>query len=120
MDSNRFDDLTRGLTSASSRRTALKTLAAGALSLGLAKSAVAEAADAVEPAGCKVRRCKKAQFKDRCKSNHECCGGLKCKNKKCKFKNGHGKAGDWCNNDRDCQSKFFCKKNQCIPNSCRS
>jgi hypothetical protein len=119
MDSNRFDDVTRGLTSGCSRRAALKTLAVGALSLGLAKGALAQSADSVEPAGCKVRRCKKAQLKDKCKNNHECCRGLKCKNKNCRFKNGHGGAGDWCRNDKDCLAKFFCKKNQCIPDSCR-
>ncbi len=117
MDSNRFDDLTRGLTATCSRRTALTGLAAGALSLGLAKGVLAQS---VEPSGCKVRRCKKGQLNDKCKKNGECCGGLKCKNKKCKFKNGHGGAGDWCKNDRDCNAKFFCKKNQCIPNSCKS
>ena len=116
MEDRRFDALRRGMTTARTRRAALGSLALGALSLGFARGALAQS---VEPAGCKVRRCRKGQLNDRCKNNHDCCSGLKCKNKKCKFKNGHGGAGDFCKNDRDCDAKFFCKKNQCIPNSCQ-
>ena len=115
MDEQRFDRWTRRVAGRTSRRTAATGLLASLLGLAGARTAAA-----VEAQGCKVRRCRKAQLNDRCKSNGECCRGLKCKNKKCKFKNGHGGAGDFCKNDRDCDRDFFCKKNQCIPNSCQT
>jgi len=124
MDGQKFDALTRNLGNSTSRRRTLQGLAVGLLSLGVSRQAAAE----VGSEGCKIQRCKKAQLKQRCTDrngrpdNHACCQGLKCSNKKgkCVFKNGHGGAGDYCDNDGDCDTGFFCKKNQCIPNSCQS
>jgi hypothetical protein len=116
MDEARFDRLTKSVAGPTSRRMATAGLLAGLLGLVGARAAGTD----VAPQGCKVRRCRKGQLNGNCKNNHDCCSGLKCKNKKCKFKNNHGGAGDYCKNDRDCDRDFFCKKNQCIPNSCQT
>lgn len=116
MDEPRFDHWTRMMAGHTSRRAATAGLLASLLGV---VGAGTEAAAAVTPQGCKVRRCRKGQLNSQCKNNHDCCSGLKCKNKNCKFKNGHGGAGDYCKNDGDCDTNFFCKKNQCIPDSCQ-
>ena len=124
MDGRKFDALARNLSNPTNRRRTLQGLAVGALGLGISREAVAE----VEDEGCRIRRCRKAALKQRCldsrgrPNNHACCQGLKCSNKKgkCVFKNGHGGPGDWCDGDGDCDGDLFCKKNQCIPNSCLS
>lgn len=126
MDGKAFDALVRG---AGSRRAVVRGLGAGLLA-AVGGRAAAEARQApVGVEGCRIERCKKAVLGQDCADrngrpdNHQCCQGLKCKARSrnratCVFKNGHGGAGDWCDNDRDCNAGFFCKKNQCIPNSC--
>jgi hypothetical protein len=124
MDGRKFDALTRNLGRPASRRLTLQGLAVGLLGLGVGRDA---AAQGVADEGCQVKRCKKATLKQRCldrngrPNNHACCQGLKCNNRrgKCVFKNQSGGAGDYCRDDGDCNIGFFCKKNQCIPNSCQ-
>ena len=120
MDPTAFDDWTRGLGAARTRRAALKGLAGALLGAGALGARLGWVAAQVSAQGCKVKRCAKGQLHDACKQNHDCCQGLKCgKKDKCQFKNGHGGAGDYCKNDGDCDADFFCKKNQCIPDSCK-
>ena len=57
MDSTRFDDLARGLTRAATRRRAMATLAAGALTLGLGLEAAR--ADVITPLDCRPKSCNK-------------------------------------------------------------
>ena len=124
MDDRKFDALTRSLSNSADRRVTLRGLGVGLLGLGLARNAAAE--DGAVAEGCRVRRCKKAVLNQKCldnngdPDNHKCCQGLKCSNKKgkCVFQNGHGDASDYCDTNKDCNRGFFCKKNQCIPNTC--
>jgi hypothetical protein len=53
--------------------------------------------------------------------DRRCCAGLKCNRRRgqCVFERDHGAIGDFCRNTDDCDSTNFCRKNQCIPNSCR-
>lgn len=69
MDSTRFDALSRQLAATSSRRGAIRTMAAGGLSLSLARIGfgTASADD------------KKKKLGARCKKSSECKGALKCK-----------------------------------------
>ncbi len=123
MDDKTFDSLIRDAGSQRSRRTAIKGLVGGLLGFGIARQATAAQVGAE---ACKIRRCKKAVLDQNCldrngnPDNHQCCQGLKCDNGRgvCKFKNDSGGAGDFCRNDRDCDDDFFCKKNQCVPNTC--
>jgi hypothetical protein len=68
MDSTRFDILSRKLAATSSRRGAIRTMAAAGLGLGLARIGL-ESAEAK----------KKKNLGARCKKSNECKGGLKCK-----------------------------------------
>lgn len=119
MDGTKFDALARKVSGEASRRTAVKALVGGLVGIGVARAAVAEAA--VEPAGCRVQRCRKLNpdSDKRCRQGRDCCKGLDCNNRgRCVFKQDSGGAGDFCFNDRDCKRGFFCRKNQCIPNDC--
>jgi hypothetical protein len=124
MDGRNFDALARNLGNSASRRRTLQGLAVGLLGLGVGRGAAAQGDAATE--GCQIKRCRKGAPRARCldrngrPNNHACCQGLKCNNKKgkCVFKNRSGGAGDYCDGDGDCNVGFFCKKNQCIPNSC--
>lgn len=123
MDGKAFDALVRGV---GSRRSVVRGLGAGLLAVLGGRAVVGAADDPVVVEGCRVERCKKAVLGQSCRGrngrpdNHACCQGLKCDNKRtrCVFKNGHGGAGDWCENTQDCLVGYFCKKNQCLPNSC--
>jgi hypothetical protein len=68
MESRRFDALSRQLVAASSRRGAMRTIAAGGLGLGLARIGLKPAA-----AGGKKK------LGARCEKSNECKGALKCK-----------------------------------------
>lgn len=129
MDGTTFDHLVRNALTPTSRRRALLGIAGGMLGLAATRDGSnAATAGSVGAEGCRIERCKKSVLDQDCRGrdgrpdNHNCCQGLKCSNKKkrCVFKNGHGGAGDYCDIDRDCDVDYFCKKNQCIPNSCGS
>jgi hypothetical protein len=68
VESTRFDTFSRELAGSSSRRSAIRTLAAAGLGLGLAGIGLTSAA-----AGGKKK------LGQRCKKSSECKGGLKCK-----------------------------------------
>ncbi len=123
MDDKTFDALTRTAGRPTTRRTAVLGLVGGVFGLGTARQVAAQGAGAE---ACKIKRCRKQVFGQDCldrngrPDNRDCCSGLKCDNRRgtCVFKNDSGQAGDFCRDDRDCDLGFFCKKNQCIPNSC--
>ena len=123
MDGDRFDGLARAVGRGATRRAVVGGLLAGLLGLRAARPAAAE----VTAAGCRPQACRKATLRQSCldargnPDNHRCCQGLKCSNTRgdCVFKNGHGGAGDYCRTSNDCDQRFFCKKNQCLPNSCQ-
>ncbi len=127
MDETAFDTLVRNSLVPTTRRRALLGIASGMLGFAATRGSSGAAAGGVEAQGCRIQRCKKSVLDQECRDrngrpdNHNCCQGLKCSNKKkrCVFKNGHGGAGDFCDGDRDCDIGNFCKKNQCIPNSCQ-
>lgn len=127
MDGTRFDALVRDAHRRTDRRAALKGLVGGLLGLGIgARADVGTRAAEVAAAGCKVQTCRKQTLNQSCTDrrgnpdNHQCCEGLKCSNKRgvCVWKNSHGGPGDYCRTTNDCDRDYFCKKNQCIPNSC--
>ena len=123
MDDKTFDSLIRTAGTRNSRRAALKGLVGGFLGFGVARGV---AGAQVEAEACRIQRCKKQVLDQPCTDsrgnpdNHKCCQGLKCDNRKgrCVYKNGHGGAGDYCDVRDDCLRDFFCKKNQCVPDSC--
>ena len=126
MDGEKFDALTRSLSNQANRRVALRGLAVGLVGLGFSRNAAAQD-DVSAEGGCKVRRCNKKVLGQGCLNskgrpvNHKCCQGLKCSNAKgvCVFQNDSGEAGDYCRRTEDCNSGLCCKKNQCVPNTCR-
>ena len=71
MDSTRFDGLARDLASPSTRRQALRTLAATGLGLGIARLGL----DGTDAKG----KGKKKRVTERCKKREQCGGGLQCK-----------------------------------------
>lgn len=117
MENTTFDKLTKGVGHATTRRRALLGLAGGALSLGLAKNAIAQSADEVEAT-------KKGELDERCFRNTDCAKGLKCKGGnpdrdeegRCKCKNNSGNEGDCCEKNNDCKNGFKCNKNK---NKCK-
>ncbi len=123
MDDKTFDALTRSAGTPTNRRAAVLGLVGGLFGLGSARQA---AAQDVGVEGCRIERCKKQVLDQECRDrngrpdNGACCQGLKCDNRRGTFvfKNDSGQAGDFCRDDRDCDSGFFCTKNQCIPSSC--
>ncbi len=72
MDTTRFDAISRELGAPSTRRSAIRTMAAAGLGLGLARRGF-EAADA------KKKKGKKKNVTERCKKTDQCKGGLQCK-----------------------------------------
>jgi hypothetical protein len=98
MDGSRFDRLSKRLVNGSSRRATLRALAAAAFATGLTRLGLAEAS------------AKCVQIGKKCKSKHgrkKCCGGAKCKGKKCRCPegtiacNGECLAAECCS-DADC------------------
>lgn len=108
MDSQRFDDLTKTLASAGTRRNALRTGAALGAGLVGVRVLGASADDTIAPEG------NKCQGKS-CNKNKNCGKGLQCSNKgKCEYKNGNkGSKGDTCCGNNDCKSGLKCKNNKC-------
>ena|SRR5581483_7761407 len=107
MDHVTFDQITRRLGAAATRRDAMKKAAAlGTAVLG--GQTLAAAAQTVTPAGnkCSGKSCNK---------NKNCGKGLKCNSKgKCEYKSGNkGNKGDTCCGNSDCKKKLTCKNNAC-------
>ncbi len=107
VDRARFDCFTRALSGAGSRRQAAKTLAGGMLGL----AGIGVAADALAGCGHKGQKCA---------TNRNCCGGLKCKFKEeldqvgeCRYKHGCGRKGNFCTQNRDCCGGFRCQQRKC-------
>jgi hypothetical protein len=98
-------------------------LATGLLGFGIYQGANAETV----AEGCRVRACRQQTLRQNCLNRNgrpvdrRCCAGLKCNRRRgqCVFERDHGAIGDFCRNTDDCDSTNFCRKNQCIPNSCR-
>jgi hypothetical protein len=91
MDGICFDGITRDLAANSSRRGAVRALAASALAMGLSRLGLADVA-----AGCK-------QVGQKCAKDKECCRGLACKGKKCACGRGTQKCGkDCCGRGEKC------------------
>ena len=74
MDTMRFDALSRTLSGTTSRRDALRTLAAVGLGLAVGQAGLGMAA-----AKSKKGKGKKKKLGDRCSSKDTCAGGLQCK-----------------------------------------
>lgn len=74
MDTTRFDALSRTLAAGSTRRTAMRTLAATGLGFGLARLGFA-----AMPVGAKKGKGKKKPLGARCSNKDQCGGGLQCK-----------------------------------------
>jgi hypothetical protein len=83
MDTQRFDEITRTLAAATSRRTALKLLGGGALaSLGAL----------LRPEGAGACR----RFKSPCSSGSQCCSGRCSAAGRCACPTGRKRCGDRC------------------------
>lgn len=120
MDSEQFDRIVARMATATDRRSAARGLAAALGGLGIAGLAFpVVAAEPTEPDPVETEKC--GGKRDKCFRNHDCCSGLKCKGGdpdtgdvgSCNFKNGHGKKGDWCKKDSDCDNRFTCKRRRC-------
>jgi hypothetical protein len=70
MDSTRFDSIAREMASTSTRRSAMRTIAAAGFGLGLAGIGLTSASAAKKG---------KKKVGARCKKSKECKGGLQCK-----------------------------------------
>ncbi len=110
MDSQRFDNLTKGLGSEGTRRNALRTMAVlGAGLVGARAFGAATQAAAVDPQGSKCAGMN-------CANTKECGKGLGCNWwGVCEYKsgNGLGKKGDTCCGNFDCSGKLRCKDKTC-------
>ena len=121
MDSNRFDHLIRAFGDATSRRTALRGLAAGAIAATGAGTLISEI-DAKRNNRNRRSRCGK-QYAG-CNSENDCCVGLICKELQnprdeadfkgtCAYKRGCGKRNDYCDKNKDCCRNFQCSGKRC-------
>src|SRR5438105_5465053 len=99
MDPSKFDDLTKALATATSRRQALKTIAATTLGsiLGLSRLGTAFGAPKCHGQG------------TGCDTTSQCCSGLVCTNGKCTPCEGLGQS---CTSDSQCCSGF-CSSSIC-------
>lgn len=121
MDTRHFDQLIRAFGDTSTRRTALRGLAAGALATtGL--GAVVSEIDARRNNN-KRRRCGRQYYG--CNNDNECCHGLICKELEnpyqeaqftgtCAYRRGCGRNNDYCSKNRDCCTRNFrCTNRRC-------
>lgn len=122
MDNKHFDHLIRAFGDATSRRTALRGLAAGVI----AASGVGTLASQVDARRKRNRnrrsRCGK-QYAG-CNSENDCCTGLVCKELQnpreeadfkgtCAYRRGCGKRNDYCDKNKDCCRNFECRGKRC-------
>lgn len=120
MDTRHFDQLIRAFGDTSTRRTALRGLAAGALATTGIGAVVSEI-DARRNNN-KRRRCGRQYYG--CNNDNECCHGLICKELEnpyieanfkgtCAYRRGCGKNNDYCGKNRDCCRNFRCRNRRC-------
>jgi hypothetical protein len=120
MDDTRFDALARAVGAVTTRRSALRGVAAGILgSVGLGGVLDDVAA---QRQGSGYRRCGK-QYAG-CNQGRDCCAGLRCKTLRnphaeaefsgvCAYQGGCGRRNDFCKKNRDCCRKFRCRNRKC-------
>lgn len=101
MDDHRFDNLARTLATGLSRRGALRSLAGGAAGLLLAGLARDDAA----------ARC--VRIKDRCRRGDTCCGGARCRSRRCRCKHDIACSGKCCPKAKTCHA-VECHDGQCL------
>lgn len=120
MDSTHFDRLTRSVGAATTRRAALRGLAAGLIGVAGIGAGLTETDARKRSKG----RCGKRE--QGCKTKKDCCEGLICKkiqpageavseafDNVCAYKRGCGKKNAYCDKNRDCCSKFVCQRHRC-------
>jgi Cys-rich repeat protein len=108
MDSKMFDALTRGFGAQRSRRAALKSLAAGLMGLGVAKSASAQVG--IERATCGQS----------CSSSTDCNAGLRCSrpNNRDGICVAIADSRDTCNRNINCERDYeLCRNDRCVNQS---
>jgi hypothetical protein len=121
MDNKHFDYLIRVFNDATSRRTALRGLAAGAIAATGAGALISDI-DARRKNKNRRSRCG-AQYAG-CNSENDCCVGLICKELTnprteadfkgtCAYRRGCGKRNDYCDKNRDCCRNFRCSGKRC-------
>ena len=122
MDNRHFDHLIRAFGDVTTRRTALRGLAAGAV----AASGIGALASEIDARRRRNRnrrsRCGK-QYAG-CNSENDCCTGLICKELQnpnaqaefkgtCAYRRGCGKRNDFCDRNKDCCRNFQCSGKRC-------
>jgi hypothetical protein len=123
LDGLYFDSVTREMSRLPTRRQAVAGLVAGLVGFGAFRDVDAQ----TEAEACRVRACRKQTLRQPCGNRRgrpiddRCCEGLRCQPRRlvCVFERDHGAIGDFCRNRDDCDRDNFCKKNQCVPDSCR-
>ena len=121
MDNKHFDHLIRAFGDTTSRRTALRGLAAGAVA-ATGVGALISDIDARKRNRNRRSRCG-AQYAG-CNSENDCCTGLICKELHnpraeaefkgtCAYRRGCGKRNDYCDKNRDCCRNFRCSGKRC-------
>lgn len=105
MDAQGFDTLARSVTTARSRRSALRTLTGG-LFAGGAAAALVRSAGAQQQ--CQSER-------QKCRFDNDCCNGLTCQGRgRCRYINRcGGKGRDYCGSNKDCCDGYRCRRNEC-------
>jgi len=121
MDTKQFDSLIRAFGETTSRRTALRGLAAGAMAATGIGALLGES-DARRRNRNRRSRCGK-QYAG-CNSENDCCRGLICKELQnstaqaefkgtCAYRRGCGKRNDYCDKNKDCCRNFQCDGKRC-------
>jgi hypothetical protein len=125
MDSKYFDHLIRAFGDASSRRTALRGLAAGAVAAtGLGALISDSDAQRRRNRNRRNRRSRCGKQYAGCNSENDCCTGLICKELQnprseaefsgtCAYRRGCGKRNDFCDKNKDCCRNFQCSGKRC-------
>ena len=123
MDSNHFDRITRIVGAESTRRSAVRGLAAGLLGVtGLGTVVQKIEARRRGRNNNKRTRCGRQYYG--CNNDNECCNGLICQELKnpyaeaefkgtCAYRRGCGKKNDFCGKNRDCCRNFRCRNKRC-------
>ena len=123
MDKKSFDHLIRAFGDTTSRRTALRGLAVGAV----AATAAGPLIDDIDARRRKRNRNRQSRCGKQyagCNSENDCCVGLICKELQnpreeadfagtCAYKRGCGKRNDYCDKNKDCCRNFQCSGKRC-------